>query len=254
MIDTHCHLYVDEFQEDVEQVLLRAKSVGVEAILMPAIDKASMAQMEKLPDVGVGLHKMVGLHPCSVKHDEDVKTLEQFIRKWVTEGKVVAVGETGLDYYWDESTKEKQKEAFMLHLELSKEYDLPVVIHNRCSTDDMLNLLEQHQDGRLRPVWHCFNGSLAEGKKAIDLGAYLGIGGVLTFKNAGLDKTVSQLPLSRIILETDAPYLSPVPYRGKRNEPAYLERTALRLGQIYDIEVQELNEKTTETAKQVFDM
>lgn len=254
MIDTHCHIYAEEFFEDIEQVLRRAKSVGVESILMPAIDRASMAQMEKLPEEGVDLRKMVGLHPCSVKQEEDVSDLEQFIRKWVEGGDVVAIGETGLDYYWDDSNKDRQKEAFVLHLELSKEYDLPVVIHNRSSTADMLSLLTRSQDGRLRPVWHCFNGSLDEGKKAIDLGAYLGIGGVLTFKNAGVDRTVAQLPLDRLILETDAPYLSPVPYRGKRNEPAYLEKTAARLAQIHDIEVQEVNEKTTETAKQIFDL
>lgn len=251
MIDTHSHIYLDQFNEDRDEVFQRAVEAGVEAIFMPAIDFGSTAQMEKLSHPEIAFYKMAGIHPCDVK-EELPKDYEVKLLEYCTKDDFYGVGETGLDYYWSTDLVEQQKESFHIHCKVAKQVQKPVIIHNRESTEDMLEIIGQEQDGSLTGIWHCFNGTVDEGKRAIDLGLHLGIGGVVTFKNAGVDKTVVQLPLDKMMLETDAPYLSPTPKRGKRNEPAFMKFTAEKLADIFGMSLEEVDEKTTETAKRLF--
>lgn len=251
MIDTHSHIYLPEFDEDREAVNQRAVEAGVKGIFMPAIDFDSIPQMEKLSHNEIEFYKMAGVHPCDVK-DRLPNAYEEILLRFCSKEDFYAVGETGLDYYWSTDLVEQQKESFHLHCKVAKQVGKPVIIHNRESTDDMLEIIEQEQDGSLSGIWHCFNGTVEEGKRAIDLGLHLGIGGVVTFKNAGVDKTVAQLPLDKMMLETDAPYLSPTPKRGKRNEPAFMKFTARKLADIFELSLDEIDEKTTKTAKRLF--
>lgn len=251
MIDTHSHIYFPKFNEDREDVNQRAMEAGVKGIFMPAIDFDSIYQMEKLSHPEIEFYKMAGVHPCDVK-EELPKNYEEKLLEFNSKEDFYAVGETGLDYYWSTELVEQQKESFHVHCQVAKQLGKPVIIHNRESTDDMLEIIEQEQDGNLSGIWHCFNGTVEEGKRAIGIGLHLGIGGVVTFKNAGVDKTVAKLPLDKMMLETDAPYLSPTPKRGKRNEPAFMKYTAQKLADIFELSLDEIDERTTETAKRLF--
>lgn len=250
MIDTHSHIYLPDFIEDLDEVLERAESVGVTDILMPAIDFDSLKQMEQLSHNKIRFHKMAGLHPC------DVSTLsndfEEKLNALCQELAIIGVGETGLDYYWSKDHIREQHKSLHIHCRVAKDLDKPIVLHNRESTSDLLDIIEGEQDGSLRGIWHCFNGSVDEGKRALDLGLHLGIGGVVTFKNGGVDKTVTHLPLDKMVLETDAPYLTPTPNRGKRNEPAYMEFTAQKLADIFEMPLGDLVRTTSETARNLF--
>lgn len=248
MIDTHCHVYQPDFQADIIEILDRAQQCGITDILMPAIDYVSRERMAALPHHAVRLHPMAGIHPCDVKGPVP----EEALALWASQANVVAIGESGLDYYWSTDFVTDQKAAMRLHCKLARELDKPLVLHNRDSTDDLLEIMTQEQDGRLRGVWHCFNGTAAEGRRALDLGFHLGIGGVVTFKNSGLDETIAQLPLAKLVLETDAPYLSPVPHRGKRNEPSYTQLVAIKLSEIYQCTLSEIDAVTTSTARKLF--
>ncbi len=250
MIDTHSHIYLPNFDEDRDEVNKRAIEAGVKAIFMPAIDFDSLKQMDKLSYSEIDFYKMAGLHPCEV--EEVPGGFKEQLFELCSEDNVYGVGETGLDYYWSTDHVEAQKESLRIHCNVAREVQKPVIIHNRESTNDMLDILEEEQDGNLTGIWHCFNGSIEEGKRAIDLGFHLGIGGVVTFKNAGVDNTAAQLPLEKIVLETDAPYLSPTPKRGKRNEPAFIKYTAEKLAEIFGMGLEEIDEKTTETARRLF--
>ncbi len=250
MIDTHSHIYLDDFKEDFDEVMHRAKEVGVKEILMPAIDFNSLSQMEDLKYDGIDFHKMAGLHPCDVKELED--GFEKKLLDLCSQKEIIGVGETGLDYHWSTEFVTEQKLSLHAHCRVAKKVNKPVVLHNRKSTEDLLHIIEQEQDGSLKGIWHCFNGSVEEGKKAIDLGLHLGIGGVVTFKNGGVDKTVTELPLKKMVLETDAPYLSPTPKRGKRNEPAFMKFTAEKLAEIFDMTLEDVVDQTSETAKNLF--
>lgn len=250
MIDTHSHIYLPKFDEDRSEVMLRAEQAGVKAILMPAIDFKSLAQMDALEKGPVALFKMAGLHPCDVEELEDGFELK--LLNYCEQEDIIGVGETGLDYYWSTEFVTQQKLSFHAHCRVAKKVQKPVIIHNRESTEDVLKIVEEEQDGSLTGIWHCFNGTVDEGKKALDLGLHLGIGGVVTFKNAGVDKTVEQLPLDKMVLETDAPYLTPTPNRGKRNEPAFMKYTAARLAELFDITPEETDRITTETALNLF--
>lgn len=252
MIDTHCHLYLDEFDEDIEQVLERAVNNGVTGILLPAIDETSLKAMEKLEHPKIRFYKMAGLHPCELTGQRC--NLEASLLTDVARKDIVAVGETGLDYYWSREHIEAQKRSFHLHCKVAKTLNKPVVIHNRESTNDMLNIIKEEQDGRLTGVWHCFNGTIDEGERAIDLGFKLGIGGVVTFKNGGVDKTVKHLPLEEMMLETDAPFLAPTPYRGKRNEPSFVALVAQKLADVFDLDLTEIDRITTTTARTLFNI
>lgn len=250
LIDTHCHIYLEQFEEDLDEVLERASEAGVTDIFMPAINFNSLPKMEKLAHASITFHKMAGIHPTEI--NEGIQTTVEELSDYCSRNDIVAVGETGLDYYWSDDYKEKQKESLHIHCKAAKSVNKPIILHNRESTEDLLNIIEEQQDGTLRGIWHCFNGSAEEGKRAIDMGLLLGIGGVLTFKNAGVDKSVAKLPLDKMILETDAPYLAPNPKRGKRNEPAFVTFTAARLAEVMDVTVEEVAACTSKTALSLF--
>ncbi|MDX1636545.1 MAG: TatD family hydrolase [Balneolaceae bacterium] len=252
MIDTHCHLYLEQFNDDLPEVMERAWEAGVEQILMPAINFDSLPKMDRLSHGQIRFHKMAGIHPTEI--NDGITTTRDELFDYCRSDDIIAVGETGLDCYWSSDYTESQKESLRLHCRVAKELGKPVVLHNRESTADLLEIIEEEQDGSLTGVWHCFNGSVEEGRRALDLGLYLGIGGVLTFNNAGVDETVSELPVERMILETDAPYLAPEPKRGTRNEPAFVKYTAQRLADLHGITLPEVDLITTDNAKELFSL
>jgi len=252
MIDTHSHIYLKDFDEDRKSALDRAKDVGIKSILMPAIDLGSLKQMDSIEYNGIDFYKMAGLHPCDVEELAD--GFEKELLEICSKDEIIGVGETGLDYYWSTEFVTEQKLSLHAHCRIAKKVNKPIILHNRKSTKDLLHIIEQEQDGNLKGIWHCFNGTVEEGKRAIDMGLHLGIGGVVTFKNGGVDKTVTELPLDKMVLETDAPYLSPTPKRGKRNEPAFMKFTAQKLAEIFEMSEEEVVEKTTANAKSLFDI
>lgn len=252
MIDTHCHIYLTDFDHDRSEVLERACSAGITDICMPAIDAGSAEQMQQMTHPSISFHCMAGLHPCEVTQAQISDAFEESLASACASDHIVAVGETGLDYYWSQEYIAAQQQSLRMHCRIAKQTGKPVVLHNRQSTDDLLAIVEQEQDGRLRGVWHCFSGTLQEARRALDLGLYLGIGGVVTFKNAGVDKVAAHLPPGRLLLETDAPYLAPVPYRGKRNEPAYMQHTATKLAELLHITPDEVIKKTAANARRLF--
>jgi TatD DNase family protein len=251
LIDTHSHIYLTEFAEDQAEMLGRVQKAGVSKILMPAIDSNTHAAMLELEDSQNELClSMMGVHPCSVKADfkEELKAAQAYFEK----RRFVAVGETGLDFYWDKTFTEQQYIAFHEQTEWALQWDLPVVIHSRNSTDECIEVIAAHQKGSLRGVFHCFSGNEEQAKKITGLGLYLGIGGVVTFKNAGLDKVLKTVSPDKVVLETDAPYLAPVPFRGKRNEPSYLKYVVDKLSEIWQLTKEEIETVTTENAKKLF--
>ena len=251
LIDTHCHIYLPEFDQDREQMIERARNHGVEEFYLPAIDSSTHLKMLDLEDqIKDGVWAMMGLHPCSV--NEKVEEELALVESWFEKRKFIAVGEIGLDYYWDTSFAEQQKMAMRSQTDLALKYDRPIVIHSRNSIDDCIEIVQEKQNGSLKGVFHCFSGTLEQAKKIIDLGFYLGIGGVLTFKNAGLDKVVGKLTLDALVLETDAPYLAPVPYRGKRNEPAFVSIVAEKLAVLKNMPLEEVSAITSANAKKLF--
>lgn len=253
LIDTHCHIYSQEFDADRAEMIRRAGEANVETLLMPAIDQSTHDAMLRLEKEYHGkCMSMMGLHPCSVR-ETLTEELKQVLKHFESR-KFVAVGETGLDYYWDLSFIDQQKNAFQQQIELALQYDIPVVIHSRNSIDDCIEMIRKNQNGKLKGVFHCFSGELEQAKKIIDLDFYLGIGGVLTFKKSGLDAVVQQLDLTKIILETDAPYLAPTPFRGKRNECSYLKLIAAKLADVKNISVDEVADVTTKNAKRLFQL
>ncbi|MDF4334824.1 TatD family hydrolase [Vibrio parahaemolyticus] len=251
MIDTHAHIYASEFDNDRDEVVERALTQGITKILLPNIDLDSIGPMLQTeaayPEV---CHSMMGLHPCYVDSNVD-QTLE-IIRGWFEKHNFIAVGEIGIDLYWDKTYRAEQEMAFVTQLNWAKEMDLPVVIHTRDSIEETLTLLRQEQDGRLRGVFHCFGGSLEEARAINELGFHLGLGGVSTFKNGGMDQVIPHLDMQWVILETDCPYLAPVPHRGKRNEPAYTSLVAQRVADLRGEEVATIDAITTENAKSLF--
>ena len=251
LIDTHCHIYLPEFDQDREQMIERARNHGVEEFYLPAIDSSTHLKMLDLEDqIKDGVWAMMGLHPCSV--NEKVEEELALVESWFEKRKFIAVGEIGLDYYWDTSFAEQQKMAMRRQIDLALKYDRPIVIHSRNSIDDCIEIVQEKQNGSLKGVFHCFSGTLEQAKKIIDLGFYLGIGGVLTFKNAGLDKVVGKLTLDALVLETDAPYLAPVPYRGKRNEPTFVSIVAEKLATLKNMPLEEVSAITSANAKKLF--
>ncbi len=251
MIDTHAHIYASEFDNDRDEVVARAKAQGINTILLPNIDLDSIEPMlateTKYPET---CHAMMGLHPCYV--DGDVENSLATIEAWFDKRDFIAVGEIGIDLYWDKTFREQQEFAFKTQLGWAKQRDLPVVIHTRDSIEETLELLREEQDGSLRGVLHCFGGSLEEAKAINELGFHLGLGGVSTFKNGGMDKVIPHLDMQWVILETDCPYLAPVPHRGKRNEPAYTQLVAQRVAELRDMSLEQVDAVTTENAKTLF--
>ena len=252
MIDTHTHLYAEEFDNDRSEVIERAFSKGITEFYLPAIDSESHTKMLELEAAYPGkIHSMIGLHPCYVKPETWENELE-IVRKYLNERHFPAVGEIGIDLYWDKSTLDIQMKAFEQQIDWAIEKDLPIVIHTRESFDETFEVLERKKHPKLRGIFHCFSGNLEQAKKAVDLSFLLGIGGVVTFKNGKIDQFLNEIPLENIVLETDSPYLAPVPFRGKRNESSYLELIAGKLVDIYGKDLSEIDRVTTENAKRIF--
>lgn len=251
IVDTHCHLYLDEFSADIDAVIDRAGQEGVEQFYLPAIDSGSVQAMLDLELRFPGkCIAMMGLHPCYVKanYREELKQVED----WLGRRSFAAVGEIGLDYYWDDTFLKEQAEAFHLQISWALHYGLPIVIHSRNATDDCIRIVQERQQGGLRGIFHCFGGSLEQAQQIIDTGLYLGIGGVLTYKKSGLAEVLEQVSLEHLVLETDAPYLTPVPFRGKRNESSYLKYVVEKLAEVKQVSVEEVCRITTENAKKIF--
>ncbi|UTZ36185.1 TatD family hydrolase [Vibrio campbellii] len=253
MIDTHAHIYASEFDNDRDEVVKRALEQGIDKILLPNIDLESIEPMLKTeaayPEI---CRSMMGLHPCYV--DGNVEQTLAIIRGWFEKHNFIAVGEIGIDLYWDKTFRAEQEMAFVTQLNWAKEMNLPVVIHTRDSIEETLTLLRQEQDGSLRGVFHCFGGSVEEAQAINELGFHLGLGGVSTFKNGGMDKVIPHLDMNWVILETDCPYLAPVPHRGKRNEPAYTSLVAARVAELHGERVEEIDAITTKNAEALFNL
>ncbi|MBK8055586.1 MAG: TatD family hydrolase [Saprospiraceae bacterium] len=249
-IDTHAHIYLKEFEKDLDTILVNAQSNGVSHILMPNIDEASMPLMIDVAKSHSFCHSMLGLHPCHV-YDDYKKVIENLWKQY-GQHTFYAVGEIGIDLYWDKTFHLEQVDAFKRQIALAKEVNLPFVIHSRDALDITISIVQEMQDGSLRGIFHCFNGDEMQAHKIIDAGFLLGIGGVVTYKNAGLDKVMAHMPLSSLVLETDAPYLSPIPYRGKRNEPAYILQIATKLAEVKNTTIEEVGLITTQNAKELF--
>ena len=250
MIDTHIHLDEEAYAPDREEVIARQRESGVEAMIVPGVNAASIEGIFEVCHQHPGYcYSCLGFHPQDVKADwqEQWAIIEQAIRAHKDE--LVAIGEIGLDYYWDTTYKAEQQEVFRLQLALAKELNLPVMIHNREATEDTLRILKAQPP---RGVVHCFNGSRETAQQILDLGMYLGIGGVLTFKNCKLFETLAVVPLDRIVLETDGPYLAPTPHRGERNESRLMIHVVERLADIYCTTPQAIIDVTTRNAKQLF--
>jgi len=250
-IDTHTHIYVEKFDDDRAECIDQAIEAGVSKLYMPNIDSkyiAAMRQTQKeYPEVCI---PMMGLHPCSVDGDYE-KELE-LIHRELTSHPYVAVGEVGLDYYWSRDHMNEQQAAFKIQIEWSNELTLPLIIHSRDSLDECIEMVRANKSVALTGIFHCFSGTIQQAKAIIDLGFYIGIGGVVTFKNSGLADVVKDIPLEYIVLETDAPYLTPHPYRGKRNEPKYIPIIADKIAELHHISIEELAKITTATAKKIF--
>lgn len=252
MIDTHTHLYAEEFNEDRKETIQRALDKGITEFYLPAIDSESHEKMLQLEsEYPNQIFSMMGLHPCYVKPESWERELE-LVKKYLDQRHFPAIGEIGIDLYWDKSTLDIQVKAFEQQIDWAIEMDLPIVIHTRESFDETFEVLERKKHPKLRGIFHCFSGNLEQAKHAIDLNFILGIGGVVTFKNGKIDQFLDQIPLDKIVLETDSPYLAPVPHRGKRNESSYLDLVAGKLVDIYQVDFSEINKITTENAKKLF--
>jgi TatD DNase family protein len=251
IIDTHTHLYLQEFNADIENVLNRALAQGVTKFYLPNIDNSSITAMLKLEKDHTGkCFAMMGLHPCSVK--ENYKDELRLVEEWLSKRTFAAVGEIGLDYYWDQTFIAEQKIVFQKQIELAAHYNIPFVIHSRNSLQDCIDIVKQHQKGTLKGIFHCFGGTVAEARQIMDLGFLMGIGGVITYKKSGLDEVIKSIPLDYLVLETDSPYLTPVPFRGKRNEPAYLTYIVERIAEAKKISGEDVITATTKNAEHIF--
>ncbi|KAA0992466.1 TatD family hydrolase [Dyadobacter aurulentus] len=248
MIETHAHIYSDDFAQDREEMLARAWEAGVKQIWMPNCDSGTIDAMMQLANAYPGkCLPMIGLHPTYVKEDFEKELL--IMEEWLGKYPFIAVGEIGMDLFWDVTFKAQQEEAFLYQCKLARQHHLWIDIHSRNAFWETVDLIEKFGDPELNGIFHCFTGTLDEANKAIDLGFKLGIGGVATFKNGGLDKVIPFVDLENLVLETDAPYLAPVPYRGKRNEVAYIDLVAQRVADLKQLSKQEVIEVTSQNAQ-----
>ena len=252
MIDTHTHLYSEEFDQDRSEMIKRAINKGVTKFYLPAIDSEYHQKMLDLEqEYPKQIFAMMGLHPCYVKpetYENELKIVENYLSK----RHFPAIGEIGIDLYWDKTTLDIQIKAFEQQIDWAIEQDLPIVIHTRESFDETFEVLERKKHSKLRGIFHCFSGNIHQAKQAIDLGFLLGIGGVVTFKNGKIDQFLHEIPLEKIVLETDSPYLAPVPHRGKRNESGYLDLVVGKLVDIYQKDFAEIDLITTQNALNIF--
>ncbi|MBV6645674.1 MAG: TatD family hydrolase [Cyclobacteriaceae bacterium] len=251
LIDSHAHIYLDQFDEDRLEMMDRAQQEKVLKIYMPNIDSTSIDSMLEVYDQFEQFtFPMMGLHPCSVKKDFERELY--LVEEWLEKGSFIAVGEIGTDLYWDKTYFAYQQEAFKVQCELALQHELPIVVHCRESIDETIELVQPYIERGLRGVFHCFTGDIDQAKKITDLGMYLGIGGVATFKNGGLHKVLPEVDMHRMVLETDSPYLAPVPHRGKRNEPSYIPIIAQRVADLTNLSLDEVSEITTKNAQELF--
>ena len=250
MIDTHAHIYLREFDKDRDQIITNARVAGIDKILLPAIDSNTHDLMLEVERNFGECIPMIGLHPCSVKKNYD-RELE-IVKDYLQERPFIAVGEIGLDLHWDVSFINQQYDAFHKQIEMAIQHNIPIVIHSRNAIKECIEVVKQYPDAR--GVFHCFSGTEQEARQITAMQFMLGIGGVVTFKNAGLDKVIEEIGITSIILETDAPYLAPVPYRGKRNEPAYTRIIAEKISNITGQSVKEIEELTTANAIRLFNL
>jgi TatD DNase family protein len=255
LIDTHAHWYDEQFDGDRAEQLEKCRQLGVSKILLPNIDVTSIEPLLQLvaayPDF---CFPMMGLHPCYVKPNdwkEQLNTVKQYV--YETPKHYVAMGEIGIDLYWDKTTLSIQQQAFAEQITWAKELGLPIVIHARDSFEELFEVVDHYNDNTLKGVFHCFTGNEKQAQKVIDYGGFkMGIGGVITFKNSGLDKVVASFPIDYFVLETDSPYLAPTPHRGKRNEPSYTFLVAQRMAEIFNCSLDQLAQKTTANAQEIF--
>ena len=252
LIDTHCHLYSDVFNEDREQAIANAKRMGVDRILLPNVDLQTVAGMHELVENHPGVcYPMMGLHPCDVKSDYETEIAQLF--SFFDTHTYCAVGEIGIDLYWDKTTQDIQEKAFLMQVEFALSKSLPIAIHSRNATHRIIEILKPYKSKGLTGVFHCFSESVELADEILKLGGFkLGIGGVLTFKNAGLPEVLKQIDLQHIILETDSPYLAPVPYRGKTNNPSYVPFVAKLLGELRGSSSEAIGELTSHNFNQLF--
>ena len=251
LTDTHCHLYANEFDSDIDDVMMRAEHEGVDKCYLPAIDSNSFTAIleleKKYPQRCI---PMTGLHPCSVK--ENYKDELAVVEEWLGKRYFVAIGEIGLDYYWDKTFATEQIAAFKTQIEWSIKYQRPISIHTRNAMQQTIGIIKEYVPKGVRGIFHCFGGSYEEAIEIIQAGFYLGIGGVLTYKNAGLADVLKKIDLKYLVLETDAPYLTPVPFRGKRNESSFLKYIAIKLAEVKNCTLDEVAAITTANAEKIF--
>lgn len=251
LIDTHSHIYSDEFNGEFDEIIRRSVESGVGKILLPNIDSSSIKMLLEISKRYKNIcYPMIGIHPTSV--NEDFEDELEVFEYWLNKQKFVGIGEIGIDLYWDDTFREEQEFVFRRQLKYAKKLDLPVSVHIRESFDIVLENIKKEYFKGMKGVFHCFTGNADQAKEVIDLGFKIGVGGIVTFKNSGIDKMVAQLKPEDIVLETDAPYLAPVPYRGKRNESSYLVHVLKKVAEIYGIPEQQMADITTQTATSLF--
>ena len=250
-IDTHSHIYDTGFQEDMDAVMVAAKSVGIEKIYMPGIDSTCIDDMMGMETKYPGFCiPMMGLHPCYVK--ENYQEELAIVEGWLTKRKFAAIGEIGLDYYWDKTFAKEQQLVFEKQMQWGLDLGLPINIHTRNAMGETIEMVKPFAKKGLKGIFHCFSGSKESAEQIVEMGFLLGLGGVLTYKNAGVAEAVVDIPMEFLVLETDAPYLPPVPYRGKRNEPAFMVEVAKKLAEIKNIPLHEVGEMTSGNAERIF--
>ena len=251
LIDTHTHLYLKDFVADINEVMQRAELEGVEKFYLPAIDSS---QTDLVSDLEKKFPKkcfaMAGLHPCSVKENYTVEL--DLVATMLAQRKFAAIGETGLDFYWDITFAKEQYESLRAQIDLALQYNLPLVLHTRNAMQETIDVVKAYSGKGLKGIFHCFSGSWQNAKDIIALGFYLGIGGVVTYKNSGLAEVLKEIDLTNIVLETDAPYLTPVPFRGKRNESSYLKYIVQKIAEIKNVSVEEVANQTSINAEKIF--
>jgi len=253
IIDTHTHLYLNQFKDDVDLVIARAKNAGIDKFIFPAIDSSHFKDMHELRNrYPENIYLMSGLHPVSVK-DNYMEELNLVLKSLETNS-YVAIGEIGIDLYWDKTFLKQQQEAFEFQIRLAVSNNLPIVIHCRDGFDEIFEILDAEKCSKMRGIFHCFTGTLEQAVRAINLGFKLGIGGVVTFKNGGIDKFLNKIDIKNIVLETDAPYLSPVPHRGKRNESFYVTYVLKKISELYGLNEQEIAKITSKNALEIFNI
>ena len=253
IIDTHTHLYLNQFKDDVDLVIERAKNAGIDKFIFPAIDSSHFKDMHELRNrYPENIYLMSGLHPVSVK-DNYMEELNLVLKSLETHN-YVAIGEIGIDLYWDKTFLKQQQEAFEFQIRLAISNNLPIVIHCRDGFDEIFEILDAEKCSKMRGIFHCFTGTLEQAVRAINLGFKLGIGGVVTFKNGRIDKFLNKIDIKNIVLETDAPYLSPVPHRGKRNESFYVTYVLKKVSELYGLNEQEIAKITSKNALEIFNI